>query len=108
MFGMPQAAPKPDWADMYFYQKLGHVIDTGADFVFSKMNWWLPTVGVSMVASLFLFSQGDLIPQLSMLAMPVLLPHPAAPAFGQRMPQGGPDGEEGGEDESEEAVELED
>uniref|UniRef100_A0A7S1R6M6 Archaic translocase of outer membrane 11 kDa subunit n=1 Tax=Neobodo designis TaxID=312471 RepID=A0A7S1R6M6_NEODS len=100
--GMPQQ-PKTEWADMYFYQKLQHLVDSGADFVHSKMSWWLPAVGISMAGSLFLFSGGDIFNQGAMLLSHVALPHPTAPAFGQRLPpeaMGGP----GGDDEDDEAA----
>jgi hypothetical protein len=100
MFGMGAQQPKTEWADMYFYQKLQHLIDTGADFVHSKMNWWLPCVGVSMAGSLLLFSQGDLIGQGMMLLSSVAIPHPTAVPFGQRIPSdhGGPEGDDGDDD----------
>ena len=101
--GMPQA-PKTEWADMYFYQKLQHLIDTGADYVQGKMSWWLPCVGVSMAGSLFLFSGGDIIGQGAMLLTSVALPHPTAVPFGQRLPAEamGP----GGDEDDEAALDL--
>lgn len=104
MFGMGGAPPKPEWGEMYFHQKLQHVIDTGADFVFGKMKWWLPCMGVSMAASLFVFSQGEFVPQAYMLLSAAALPHPAATAFGQRIPA---EAMGGGEEEGEEGSSLE-
>jgi hypothetical protein len=82
---------------MYFYQKLQHLVDSGADYVHSKMSWWLPMVSVSMAGSLFLFSQGDIFGQGAMLLTSVMLPHPTAVPFGQRVPEMG--GPEGGDDD---------
>jgi hypothetical protein len=108
MFGQPQQPAPKDWADMYFYQKLQHVVDSTAEAVFARSSWWLPAIAVSMAGSLFIFSQGDILPQATMLLSSIALPHPAAPAFGQRMNAeamgGGPDEEEPAGDD--EALEL--
>lgn len=103
MFGMPpQQAPRPEWANMYFYQKVQHIVDTGSEAVFGKMKYWVPAIGVTMVASLFLFAAEDAIPQGTMLVAAVGLPHPSASVFGQKMPDGMPPGPEGDDDEDDE------
>ena len=87
---------------MWFHEKMMHLADSAADAVQAKMSWWVPCICTSMAASLFIFSQGDIVPQATMILSAIALPHPAAVPFGQRMPTGGP----GGDDEDEEDAPL--
>lgn len=99
MFGRPQAAPQKDWYDMYFHQKLLHIIDHTADWMFAKTKYWIPSVGLGMAASLFLLSGPMAIPEAMQLVLPVLSPSLAPPMFGNEMPEHGGHGED---DEDEE------
>eukprot|EP00796_Vickermania_ingenoplastis_P004168 gene4168-3009_t len=49
----PPAATKK-WTDMYFYERLQHVVDHTADFLVSKCRWWLPCVAASVGVGFFL------------------------------------------------------
>ena len=99
MFGRPQAsAPQKDWSELYFHQKLLHVIDHTADWVFTKVNYWIPTVAVGMAASILLLG-GPMAPgELMSLTLPTLSPMLPPTSFGQQMPERGP----GGGDDDEE------
>ncbi len=86
---------------MRFHQKLQHAVDYACDSMFKLAPYWAPSIGVAMLASLFVFSGENIIPEAMNLAMPVVYPVPQAPVFGVKMPtemmQGGP--EAGEEDE---------
>lgn len=101
MFGRPPpAAPQKDWSEMYFHQKTMHLIDHAADWMFAKTNYWVPSVAVGMIASIFFLSGPMAIPEAMSLITPVLSPAIAPPLFGNQMPER--EGGMGGEDEEEE------
>lgn len=101
MFGRPQAPPQKDWYDMYFHQKLLHVVDHAADWMFSKTKYWVPSVGVAMVASIFLLSGPTAIQEGMSMALPILTPAIQPPLFGMQMPEG-PGGDHEDDDDGEE------
>jgi hypothetical protein len=100
MFGRPQAPPQKDWFDMYFHQKLMHVVDHAADWMFAKTKYWLPSVGAAMAVSIFFLSGPMAIQEGMSLVVPVLSPALQPPMFGLAMPEG-PGGEEEGDEDSE-------
>lgn len=101
MFGRPPAAaPQKDWSELYFHQKVVHITDHVSDWMFAKSKYWMPAVGVSMVASLLLLSGPMAIPEGAQMLMPILMPVAGAPVFGNQMPDH-PDMPHGGEDEEE-------
>ena len=101
MFGRPQAPAQKDWYDMYFHQKLLHIIDHASDWVFSKTKYWVPSVGVAMAASIYLLSGPMAIPEAMSLVIPVISPAVSPPMFGNQMPEreGGMGGDDEGEDD---------
>lgn len=102
MFGRPQAPPQKDWFDMYFHQKLQHVVDHAADWMFAKTKYWIPSVGVAMAVSIFFLSGPMAIQEGMSLVVPVLSPALQPPLFGLAMPEGphgGDDDDMGEEDE---------
>eukprot|EP00331_Platyophrya_macrostoma_P003719 CAMPEP_0176431778 /NCGR_PEP_ID=MMETSP0127-20121128/15003_1 /TAXON_ID=938130 /ORGANISM="Platyophrya macrostoma, Strain WH" /LENGTH=100 /DNA_ID=CAMNT_0017813827 /DNA_START=51 /DNA_END=353 /DNA_ORIENTATION=- len=100
MFGRP-AAPQKDWSEMYFYQKVQHLVDHGADWILSKTKWWIPSVAVGMTVSVFLLSGPMAIPEAMNLVGPIVTPSLSAPLFGNQMPER--EGMHGEDDEEEDA-----
>lgn len=96
MFFKPPSSSK-NWGDMFFYEKLQHVVDSTADFVISKCRWWLPCVAVSVVGSIFLFGGPEVPAQALSLASVVAQPHLSPISFAAP-PNAHPDGEEEVED----------
>ncbi|KAK7198846.1 Archaic translocase of outer membrane 11 kDa subunit [Novymonas esmeraldas] len=80
MFGRPQA-PQKEWGNMYFYEKLHHLIDHTSDFVISKVNWWLPSVATGMALSLFLLGGPEALPQAASIVLPSVTPAITTPPF---------------------------
>nr|CCC94146.1 conserved hypothetical protein [Trypanosoma congolense IL3000] len=91
MFGRPPA-PQVNWDDMYFYQRLHHLFDHAADWFVSKVSWWMPSVGVGMILSLFVLSGPNAIGEGASVVLPTLSPLVRAPPFGLQLPEreGGP------------------
>ncbi|EPY29643.1 hypothetical protein STCU_03378 [Strigomonas culicis] len=89
MFGRPQA-PKKDWDELYFYEKVRHLIDHVSDFMVSKVNWWLPSVGVGMVVSLFVIGGPEAPVAAFSMASATLSPVVLTPPFAT--PEGAPSG----------------
>lgn len=89
MFGRPQA-PQKEWANMYFYEKVHHLVDHTADFVISKASWWIPSVAVSMAVSMFFLGGPDALPQAASVVLPAVNPLITTPSFSS------PEGERGG------------
>eukprot|EP00744_Colponema_vietnamica_P035895 GILI01062795.1.p1 GENE.GILI01062795.1~~GILI01062795.1.p1 ORF type:complete len:102 (+),score=7.55 GILI01062795.1:36-341(+) len=99
MFGArPQGSGK-NWSDMFFHQKLVHLIDHGADFIVDKSKFWVPCVGAAMGLSIMLFGGENGLGDLFSLAVPVIMPSAQQSTFGQQMPQRGPEGPEGLDEE---------
>ncbi|RNF15608.1 putative variant surface glycoprotein [Trypanosoma conorhini] len=103
MFGRPPA-PQVNWEEMYFYQKLHHLFDHGADWMISKVNWWIPSVAAGMALSLLLLSENP-VAEGAAITMPTFSPVVRAPIFGLQLPEreGAPP-EEDDEDGNEELV----
>lgn len=64
-----------NWGDMYFYEKLQHVVDTTSDYIISKCRWWLPSILVSIATSVFLFGGPEALSQGVSLASVAVQPH---------------------------------
>ena len=105
MLGRPSAqnpSAEKNWTDMFFHQKLLHLVDHAADMLFEKVHYWIPVVGVGMTVSLLLFGAENPVGELLSLTIPVLGPIPQQTVFGREVPgRGG-----GGGEESEEDAEL--
>ncbi|KEG13989.1 putative variant surface glycoprotein [Trypanosoma grayi] len=97
MFGRPPA-PQVNWDEMYFHQRLRHLFDHGADWLVSKLNWWIPSVAAGMVLSLLVLS-GDPVAEGASVVLPTLSPVLRTPIFGLQMPER--EGEAAEEDEEE-------
>ena len=90
MFGRHLQAPQKDWSSMYFYEKLHHLVDHTADFVIAKVNWWVPSVAVSIAVNLFLLSGPESIPNAASIILPSAWPVSTMPQFAStEVPQGG-------------------
>jgi hypothetical protein len=103
MFGGPGGAERVNWSELHFHQKVKHLADTAADYVFSKSSWWLPSIMLAGSGAVMLFSGPMGIPSLMQVASGVVSPVPATSTFGQEMPGqhhgGGGGGGAGEEDE---------
>ena len=95
----PPPAASVEWKSLPFHQKFHHLLDHASDFIMMKYKWWLPSVGVSMLVSLVMFSPEGPIPELMNFGMTYGSPMVQGSVFGRRMPnqEGGPlmDEEEG-------------
>lgn len=106
MRGMPGmfggGGERVDWNNLHLHQKLKHLADTGADFIFSKSSWWMPSIMLAGSMAVMMFSGPMGIPSLLSIAGTVASPVLPTSTFGQEMPghpgQGGGGGQ-GGDDE---------
>jgi hypothetical protein len=88
MFGDGMGGAKAhNWSEMHLHQQAKHLLDTAADFVFSKSSWWLPLLGVTGTAAILMFSGPMAVPQILTLAATVGTPMPPTSTFGAEMPQ---------------------
>ena len=90
MFGGAMSAPAKSWGDMYFHERLQHLIDHGADFIISKSKFWVPVTAAGAALSVFMLGGPMGIPALMDLAQVVVVPMARPVAFGQDMSEGGP------------------
>lgn len=88
MFGRPQAAQK-DWDDMYMYERVRLLVDSTADFIIDRVNWWLPSVAVGMLVSIGLIGGPEAPQQLASIFIPSAIPVVRAPPFASPMAEGG-------------------
>ncbi|CBZ29837.1 conserved hypothetical protein [Leishmania mexicana MHOM/GT/2001/U1103] len=89
MFGRSHA-PQKEWGNMYFYEKLHHLIDHTSNFVISKVDWWLPSVAVGIALSLFVLGGPEALPQAASIVLPSATPAVTTPLFATPdAPQGG-------------------
>ncbi|AIO01336.1 hypothetical protein LPMP_330430 [Leishmania panamensis] len=80
MFGRPHALQK-EWGNMYFYEKLHHLVDHTSNFVISKVDWWLPSVAVGIALSLFILGGPEALPQAASIILPSATPAMTTPPF---------------------------
>ena len=99
MFPGAGAAKPVNWNELHFHQKLKHLSDTAADYVFSKQAWWLPCIAVASAAAVTMFSGPMAVPQLMSLVAQIGTPVPSTSVFGQEMPQQPPAPEGADDDE---------
>eukprot|EP00758_Cryptobia_borreli_P003057 Tbor_TRINITY_DN3494_c0_g1::TRINITY_DN3494_c0_g1_i2::g.3755::m.3755 len=97
MFGLPrqQSAPQKSWNELYFHRKVLMLIEHGADFIIDNCNYWIPSVCLTIVGSLFVFSGPNFIPEALSIAIPVTMPVAGVCTFAT--PPGAPGGHEEGE-----------
>jgi hypothetical protein len=86
--GMSTPAAKA-WGDMYFHERLQHLIDHGADFIISKSKYWVPATAVGAAASLIMLGGPMGIPAILELAQAALVPMARPVSFGASMQEGG-------------------
>jgi hypothetical protein len=99
--------PPTEWTELYFHQKVKHLTDHGADFIFSKSKMWIPSICVSIAACAFLFGGEQAIPALMDMGSGTVLPIINTPMFGlAAMEQQGQPQQEAGEEED--AVAMDD
>jgi hypothetical protein len=72
---------------MYFHEKVMHVADHAADFLFSKVYFWMPAVAAASAAGMLLMSGPMVLPHALGLVAPILGPLPQPSVFGQSMPR---------------------
>lgn len=82
----PQQQEQPTFGDLYFHQKLVHLATAGSDFVLSKVNWWIPSIAVSIAATMLMFNGPMAIAEAYPMLMPTLTPFPSSVVFGAPMP----------------------
>lgn len=99
MFPRPGGSASKNWSELYFHQKLVHLIDHSADFVVDKSKFWVPCVGAAMAVSIMLFGGENGINDVLSLVFPVIMPTAQQSTFGQQMPQRGEGGHDEGLDE---------
>lgn len=109
-FGMrkPQAGTS-DWKELYFHQKVMHLVDHASDWVFGRVSGAAGVaIGGAVVLSAFVFGGEAAIPELINLASAALSPVLAPPTFGVPMgpAPGGPQGGGGGGDDDDEDLDL--
>ncbi|ORC90485.1 putative variant surface glycoprotein [Trypanosoma theileri] len=85
MFGRPPA-PQVNWEGMYFYQRVHHLVDHAADWMVSRLDWWLPSIAAGMALSLLILS-GDPIAEGGAMVLPTLSPVVRTPSFGLQLPE---------------------
>ncbi|KAH9578322.1 hypothetical protein LSM04_002236 [Trypanosoma melophagium] len=85
MFGRPPP-PQAKWEEMYFYQRLHHLVDHAANWMVARLDWWLPTVAAGMALSLFVLS-GDPVGEGGAVVLPTLTPVVRTPIFGMQLPE---------------------
>jgi hypothetical protein len=104
MMGAGKGPAQPEWDELYLHQKAKHLLEHGADFLFSKSSYWMPAVCASAAACAFLFGGPEAIPALMDIASPSVVPVLNAPVFGLAAlgGHGGPshDGEDGEQPDS--------
>lgn len=87
LMGAPKQAPvEKNWSEMYFHEKIHHLVDFGADVVFSYSKYWMPAICVAMATSIYVFGGENAVNEAIGLTFPVLSPTPVAPNFGTPSP----------------------
>lgn len=87
----PAAPAGPKWEELYFHQKVKHLVDSAGSVIFDYSSWWMPAVAVSSAVTVVLFSGPIGIPQLLQAGTMIASPIPPPSTFGTEMPgqQGG-------------------
>lgn len=98
MFARPQAVQK-NWDEMFFHQKVEHLVDHASNWMFTKSKYWIPALSLAVAGSVYVFSPETAVPELMGLGLAIVSPVPQPPAFGVKL---GPTREEPAEDEDEE------
>ncbi|CCW63059.1 unnamed protein product [Phytomonas sp. EM1] len=90
MLGIPPPVSK-DWDEMYFYEKVRHLVDKTSDFIISNADWWLPSVATGMILSVVLLGGPESTSQALGITLQSASPVIRAPPFST--PIQGPHGE---------------
>lgn len=97
MFGRSQAPAGKSWGEMYFYEKVHHLVDHCASVLINKVDWWVPSVAVGIVLSVFLVAGPEGPMQGVGMVVPSVTPVVRVPSFAS--PEGTPQGGAPEEDE---------